>query len=155
MEKRDFILIAGGVSFFALIIFIGLVLADRLQVRGCSCPKVVSYNFIWIFIILAAIFVGSLLYYLFSFKIDKKEKTIKKNLEVIYSILDKEEEEVLEQLIKNKGEIKQSKISKKYGKIKAHRILKKLQEKKIIDIKKIGRSNKIKLKEELIGELAK
>jgi len=155
MEKRDIVLIVGGISFFALVIFMSLLLADRFQIQGCPCPQVVSYNFVWVFILLAGIFVGCLLYYLFSFKIDQKEKTIKKNLEVIYSILNKDEEKVLEELIKNQGEIKQSKISKKYGKIKAHRLLKKLQEKKIINIKKLGRSNKIKLKEGLMKELVK
>ncbi len=155
MEKKDFVLSVGGFSFIVLIIFLSLLLADKFQMKGCPCPKAVSYNFIWIFIALAIIFVGSLLYYLFSSKINQKEKTIKKNLDVIYSILDKEEEEVLDKLIKNNGELEQSEISKQYDKIRAHRIIKKLQEKKIIDITKDGRTNKIKLKEELKRELIK
>jgi hypothetical protein len=155
MEKRDFVLVIGGFSFLMLIVFLGLLLADKFKIKDCSCPKVVSYNFLWIFILLAVIFVGALVYYLFSFKIDKKEKIIQKNLEVIHSILDKEEEKVLNKLIKNNGELEQLEISKQYDKIRAHRIIKKLQEKKIIDIKKEGRANKIKLKEELKRELIK
>ncbi|MFW6283574.1 MAG: helix-turn-helix transcriptional regulator, partial [Minisyncoccales bacterium] len=78
-----------------------------------------------------------------------------KNLDTIYSILDKEEKEVLEEVVREDGEINQTEISEKHGKIKAHRIIKKLQEKKIIDIKKTGRTNKIKIKEGLKKELLK
>ncbi|MCC7574069.1 hypothetical protein KO361_00555 [Candidatus Woesearchaeota archaeon] len=155
MRVRDFILIIGGASFLTLIISLSLLLADRFQVRGCGCPKVVSHNFIWLFIVLAILFVSSLLYYLFSLKIEKKEKVITKNMEVLSSILDKDENKFLDLIIKNKGKMEQAELSKKYDKIKTHRILKKLQEKNIIDIKKEGKTNKIILKKELREELVK
>lgn len=153
MRKREIILIIGGFSFLILIVLLSLLLADKFQVKSCGCPRVVSHNFIWLFIFLAVIFVSSLIYYLFSLKIDAKEKIIGKNIEILYSILDKDEKEVLNFLVKNKGEVKQSEISKNYDKIKAHRIIKKLQEKRIIDVIRDGKTNKIKLKEELIQEL--
>lgn len=155
MKKRDIFLVIGSISFLVLIITLSLLLADRFQVRGCGCPKVVSHNFIWLFIFLAIIFVSSLLYYLFSIKIDEKEKVIKKNMEVLYSILDEDEKDALAKIIKRKGKIEQSELSEKYGKIKTHRILKKLQEKKIINIKKTGKTNKIELNKELKQELVK
>ena len=155
MRVRDFILIIGGASFLTLIISLSLLLADRFQVRGCGCPKVVSHNFIWLFIVLAILFVSSLLYYLFSLKIEKKEKVITKNMEVLSSILDKDENKFLDLIIKNKGKMEQAELSKKYDKIKTHIILKKLQEKNIIDIKKEGKTNKIILKKELREELVK
>ena len=155
MKARDFILILGGASFIALVVSLSLLLADRFQVRGCGCPKVVSHNFIWLFIALAIIFVGSLFYYLFSLKIEKKEKVISKNIEVLSSILDKDENDVLDLIVKNEGKIAQAKISKKYDKIKAHRIIKKLEEKNIIDIEKKGKTNTIILKKELKEELVK
>ena len=76
-------------------------------------------------------------------------------MEVLSSILDKDENKVLDILINNKGEMPQAELSKKYDKIKAHRILKKLKEKNIIDIKKDGKNNIIILKQELRGELVK
>ena len=155
MKTRDIILILGGLSFIALVISLSLLLADRFQVRGCGCPKVVSHNFIWLFIILAVIFVGALFYYLFSLKIEKKEKVISKNIEVLSSILDKDENDVLDLLVKNEGKIAQAKLSKKYDKIKAHRIIKKLEEKNIIDIEKEGKTNTIILKKELKEVLVK
>ena len=155
MKLREGVLITGGIAFVTLVIFLSLLLADRFQVRGCGCPKVISHNFVWLFIILAIIFVASLFYYLFSMKLEKKEKVITKNIEVLNSILDEDENKVIDILVQNEGEILQSEISKKYDKIKAHRILKKLQEKNIINIKKDGKTNKITLKKELKEGLIK
>ncbi len=153
MKLRDITIGIGGLSFIGLVISISLLIGNHLKPATCGCPKVISQNFILLFIILAVVFVGSLLYYLFSFRIELKNKVIGKNIEIFYSILDNEEKKVLEMLIKNKGKVAQSMIAHKFGKIKAHRILKKLKEKKIIEIKKEGKSNIIKLNKELLGEL--
>lgn len=152
MKKREAVLVIGGISFLLLIIFLSLLLGNQFQPHSCGCPKVVSNNFIWLFILLAGVFVSCLLYYLFSLKIDSKEKTINKNMEILYSILDKDEKDVLKMLIAFKGELNQNEISKKYGKLKSHRIIKKLEEKGIIDTSKFGKTNKIKLKQELKKE---
>ncbi len=155
MKLRDGVLLVGGLSFITLVIFLSLLLADRFQVRGCGCPKVVSHNFVWLFILLAIIFVGALLYYLFSLKIEKKEKIISKNMEVLNSILDDDENNFLDLIVSNDGVMSQSALSNSHGKIKAHRVLKKLEEKNIIDIKKEGKTNKVILKKELKEELVK
>ena len=155
MEKRDIILILGSISFLVLIVFLSLLLGDRFQARACTCPRVVSHNFVFVFISLAVIFVACLLYYLFSLEIEKKEKVISKNIEILNSILDKDEKNVFDLIVKNEGVIEQSKLSKKYDKAKAHRILKKLKEKNIINIEKEGKTNKVTLKKELMGELVK
>lgn len=149
MKKTDVILIIGGISFLTLIVLLSLLVGGRFKVQGCGCPRVVSYNFIWLFIILAVIFVACLFYYLFSLKIERKERIISKNMEILNSILDKDEKKVIDLILKNKGEVEQSNVSKKYDKIKAHRILKKLQEKNIINIKKQGKTNKISLNKEI------
>jgi uncharacterized membrane protein len=155
MKKRDLILLIGAVSFIILIIFLSLLLGDKFQVRSCGCPNMVSQNFIIIFIILAVIFVGSLLYYLLSLKIDSQKGIIEKNIEVLHSILDKNERIVINLIIRNNGEIPQSEISKKMGKLKSHRTVKKLIDKKIIDTTKKGRENTIILKKELKQQLVK
>ena len=155
MKKNELILFIGGVSFLALIALTILLLGDRFSVQDCGCPKVVSHNLIFIFIFLAIIFVACLFYYFFSLKIEKKERIISKNMEVLNSILDKSEKNVLDLIVKNNGKVEQSVISKKYNKLKAHRILKKLQEKNILDIKKEGKTNKVILKKELREELVR
>ncbi|MBW6442366.1 hypothetical protein K0A97_01120 [Patescibacteria group bacterium] len=155
MGKKEVVLIFGGLSFITLIIFLSLLLADRFKVASCSCPRVVSYNFIWVFILLAIFFVSSIFYYLFSLKMGDKQKTIQKNLEIIYAVLDKDEKNVLDKIIKNKGQIRQTEISADYDKIKAHRIIKRLKDKRLINTKKEGRMNKLELKNELKKELVK
>jgi len=154
MKFRNIIMIIGAIAFVSLVISLSLLLADRFQVSTCGCPKVISQNFVYLFIILAVIFASALLYYLFSLKIDAKDKTIEKNREILYSILDEDEKKVLKEIIKNKGEISQSKISKIYGKLKSHRIIQKLKDKKIVEIIHNGKTNNIKLKSGLKGELA-
>ncbi len=153
MKTKEIILGIGILAFLALIISMTLLLGNQLKPQTCGCPKVISQNFVWLFIILGVIFAASLLYYLFSLKIIRKELTITKNMEILYSILDKDEKLVLSRLVKSKGELEQSEIAKIFDKIKAHRIIKKLQEKGIIDIIKSGKTNKIKLKKELKQEL--
>jgi hypothetical protein len=155
MKKRDIILIVGGVAFLALVVCLVLLLADKFDMDKavCGCPKVISHNFVWIFIVLAIVFVSCLLYYLFSLKIDSQRGTINKNREILFSILDEDEKKVIKKLINNNGKIVQSDLSLDFGKLKAHRVIKKLEEKKIIDIKKDGKTNQIKLKGELRREL--
>ena len=153
MKFRKILLVIGAISFIALVVSLSLLLADRFQVSTCGCPKVISQNFVYLFIILSVIFVSCLLYYLFSMKIDSQGQALDKNREILYSILDDDEKKVLREIIKKNGEISQSEISEIHGKLKAHRIIQKLKEKKIIQIISEGKTNKIKLSPELRGEL--
>lgn len=155
MKSRDILLIVGSLAFLALVICLVLLLADKFDVDKavCGCPKVISHNFVWIFIILAVIFVFCLLYYLFSLKIDSQKNIINKNKEILYTLLDEDEKKVLNRLVKANGEIQQSEVSEMFDKIKAHRIIKKLMDKKVIDIKKEGKTNLIILNKELKEEL--
>lgn len=155
MKKRIISLVISSISFILLVIFLSLLLGEHFQVRSCGCPQMVSQNFIILFIALSFIFIGGLVYFLLSLQIEKKENIINKNMEVLYSILDKDEQNLLDFLIKNKGEINQNDLAKKIGKLKAHRIIKKLEKKKIINIIKQGKNNLIKLKNELKQELIK
>ena len=153
MKKRDSILIVGVLSFLVLIISLSLLLGEKFEVKSCGCPRMVSHNFIYLFIILAVVFVASLLYYLFSLKIDAKGKIINKNIKLLFSILDDKEREVLQLVIESDGVLSQNIISKKYGKAKASRIVKKLVDKKIVSVRKFGRKNDIMLNKELMEEL--
>ena len=153
MKKRDYVLIIGCLAFILLIISLSLLLGEKFEVKSCGCPNMVSQNFIILFIILAVVFVMSLLYYLFSLRLDAKKKIIGQNINLLFSILDKEEQEVLKLAIKSEGILSQNIISNKYGKAKASRVVKKLVDKKIISIKKTGRLNDIILNKELMEEL--
>ena len=155
MKKGIISLIISSISFILLIVFLSLLLGEHFQTQSCGCPKMVSQNFIILFIILSVIFIGGLVYYLLSLQIEKKENIINKNMEVLYSILDKDEQNLLDFLIRNNGTINQNDLSKKIGKLKSHRIIRKLEQKKIINITKQGKNNLIKLNRELKQELIK
>ena len=155
MERREIILGIGILAFLALIISLTLLLGNHFQPQTCGCPHVISNNFVWLFILLAVLFIGSLVYYLLSLKIHAKEDIINKNISTLYSILSKEEKKILDIIIKNKGEVEQSLLADSLGKLKAHRIIRKLEEKQIIDMEKKGRNNIIKLKKELNEELVR
>ncbi len=155
MEKRDIALWISVFSFIALIVSLSLLLADKFHVGGCGCPRVISHNFVFFFIALATIFVGSLGYYLASFKIEICSRIIDKNIKLIMALLDEDEKQAVNEIISAGGEILQSKLSKKFGKLKSHRVIKKLKNNGIVDVKPFRRTNKITLKPELIEELVK
>lgn len=153
--KKEIVLVIGGVSFIIFVILLNLLLADQFAISDCGCPKMVSHNFIAIFVTLSIIFIVCIFYYLFSLKLETKERIIKGNLEVLYSILDSQERAVIKKIVKNKGKISQQDLSNVYGKLKAHRLVKKLEEKNVVVVKRNGKTNKIELKEELLMELEK
>jgi len=151
MKLRDYILVFGCASFLTFVVLLSLLLADKFQVRGCGCPKVISHNYIFIFITLSVIFVASILYFLFSINIDKKTKIITNNRNVLYSILGDDEKELLDFLISNDGQSSQQKLSGVFTKLKAHRLIKKLEDKNIITVKRDGKNNVVYLRQELFS----
>lgn len=155
MKKRDLVLLIGCISFILFVVSLSLLLGDHFETKTCGCPKMISQNFIWLFIILSIVFVSSLIYYLFSLKIEQKDRCVLKNLEILDSILDNDEKKVLDILIKNNGSVRQVEISKEYDKTRAYRIIKKLEDKRIIEVSRGKKENIICLNEELKRELIK
>jgi uncharacterized membrane protein len=155
MKSRDIVLIIGGLSFIIFVILLSLLLGDKFNQQTCGCPHVVENNFMYIFVVLATIFIGSLVYYLTSIKIENQKQTISRNTSLVLSFLDANEKEFLEEILKNKGEVLQSELTKKFGKLKSHRTIKKMKQQGVIDVENGSKTNKIKLKEELKKELVK
>ena len=155
MKSREIILVAGGLSFILLIVFLSLLLSGKFNVQSCGCPKVIERNFVYLFILLAGIFVASLVYYLLSMKIETQKESITKNVSLVLTFLDRNEREVLNEVISGGGEFLQSELTRKFGKLKTHRAVRKLEEQGIINIEEHGKTNKITLKPELKKELVK
>ena len=88
-----------------------------------------------------------------SLKIQTQKKIMDKNINLILGFLDKDEQDIIQELIENKGEIMQNQLTRHHGKLKSHRVIQRLRNKKIIDIEKAGKTNLIKLKPELKKEL--
>ncbi|MBI2630346.1 hypothetical protein HYW76_04555 [Candidatus Pacearchaeota archaeon] len=154
MKKNDIILGIGICAFILFVVFLSLLLADKFHSQSCGCPNVIEKNFIYIFVILAVIFVGSLSYYLFKLRLETQDSLIKKNLLLVLSFLDEDEKNVIKEIAANNGIMTQTNITSKYGKLKSHRIIRKLEKKGLIIVNPIGKTNEIKLKEELKQELA-
>lgn len=150
MKKYNRIsLVVSAISFLALIIFLSLLLADKFHIDSCGCPKVVSRNFIYLFIGLASLFIASLFYYLLSFKIDSQKKIINKNMDLLYSLLDSNEKKIFDIIVKSNGCVYQRDLNKTFGKLKSYRIIQKLKDKNIIIIVKENNINRIELKKGL------
>jgi uncharacterized membrane protein len=148
MKKYGLIsLILSGISFILLVVFLSLLLGEHFQIESYGCPSMVSQNFILLFIALSVIFIGGLIYYLLSLQIEKKNKKVKFNIKTIIKFLDDDEKKILNQVNENRNkEILQSDI-KGLSKLRKHRAIKKLKEKNILEVKKLGNKNKIKLNE--------
>lgn len=153
--RKEWGLIVSGLSFIVFVYLLSLLLADKFKISSCGCPKMVSHNFVYIFVVLAVIFIVPLIYYIFSLKIDTQQKIIKKNIDLVMSFLDSKEKKILNEIINSKGKILQSQLTKKFGKLQTHRVIQKLKENKIIDVVDAGKTNEIALKPLLIKELVK
>ena len=74
-------------------------------------------------------------------------RNIKKPKEVILSVLDDFERKVVEVITNAGGEINQRKVVQEtnLSKAKVSRVVKRLQERGLIDVTRLGRTNKLKL----------
>jgi uncharacterized membrane protein len=143
MKRRQIISLSiTAISFISLIVFLSLLLGEHFQVESCGCPKMVSQNFIILFVILSILFIGSLIYYLLSIKLEEKNQKVRFNINTIMKFLDDNEKKILNQL--GDKEIFQSSI-KGLPKVKKHRAIKKLEEKGIILVTKEKNKNKLQL----------
>jgi len=101
--------------------------------------------------------IGATLYYIFSRDVEKKEKIIKHNSDVILKLLNPDEKKVIKKLIENQGRIQQVEITymEGYTKVKAHRVIEGLVKKDIVTKEAMGKVRLIKLDKDLYEILKK
>jgi uncharacterized membrane protein len=148
-EIKPLLLIFGILTFFVFAIsFSVFYTTENFSTScGCSLPP-------WVIIVAMSslgLFVGLTAYYILSISFLKEKKDIRKNILDLLALLEKDEEEVIRNFVKNNGETNQSLLSKelKLNKVKASRIISKLENKGIIKKEKNGMTNKLTLKKEL------
>jgi uncharacterized membrane protein len=88
------------------------------------------------------VFVGSLVYYMLSPKIEKKEA---KDVHLLLDMLEPDEKAIIKRIIESKGEISQSKLSSEFGKVKTFRVLEGLRLRGVVEKMPYGKTNKVKL----------
>jgi uncharacterized membrane protein len=114
------------------------------------------YFFIPIFSFFGIV-VGALIYYILAGDIEKKEKIIQRNTDVILKLLQSEERKVINKIVENHGKIQQAEITymEGYTKVKAHRIVESLVKKGIVQKESLGKMRLIKMNDEFYEVLKK
>lgn len=149
--KSVFLILAVITGFIFIVAFSSLYVSDAIK-NNNACGCVIPIPFMILILSSLGIFVGSLLSYFTASKYLKERASMDKNTEVALNFLNPDERVIVKQLIANKPGLKQSEFEKLTGmhKVKIHRILQKLKSKNIIEKEDSGKTNKIRLKEELV-----
>lgn len=101
--------------------------------------------------------VGALTYYILSGEVEKKEKVIKHNTDVILKLLQPEERKVIKKIVESQGKVQQAEITYMEGftKVKAHRVVESLAKKGILSKESLGKMRLIKMNDEFYEVLRK
>ncbi len=102
-------------------------------------------------IVTFSILIGAGVYYFMSQKVENKEESLKKNSSLILNLLNRDERKVIEKLIAGKGQALQAEITRlpEMSKVKSHRIVKRLHQRGVIKIERYGKTNIVKLNEDI------
>jgi len=155
-----FILFLVSVIFYADTLH-NLKKIDPLELESMSRDQIIQevykrqtgtpfYYFIPIFGFFGIV-VGALVYYIMSGDVEKKEKILYHNTDVIMQLLDSEERKVIRKIVENQGKIQQVEITYMEGftKVRAHRIVESLVQKGILDKEKLGKMRLIRMNKDL------
>jgi len=138
MSISLFVLIVGISSFYVQIQI------ETGNVCGCLIPIPVFIPFL----ASVGLFIGTLVYYFFTPRLEGKK--IDKN--VILRVFDSDEKDIINFLLENKGKTTQSKIAKgtSLSKVKVFRIIERLIKKGVVLKSPLGKTNLIALNESLL-----
>jgi len=174
-NRRWFLLISMSALIGILIIVFFSIFGTSVNITPwghVGCPYMIPNYILWISFTLMIFTIVPISYYFISQRLEGK---LEKNMNVISKLVNKgnsiskikpkeltdknnilkflnlNERKVLEKLIEKKGSVLQSEISRMEGmsKLKAHRTIKELKKRGIINIESYGKTNMIKLSEEI------
>lgn len=94
---------------------------------------------------------GLIVYSVMNSTMEKQEKIVKTNTQIIMKFLGKDEREIVNLLLATDGKTTQSEIAKLpyMTRLKAHRIVKKLESRGVVFVEKYGKINMIRIVDEL------
>ncbi|MGV8085197.1 MAG: helix-turn-helix transcriptional regulator [Candidatus Bilamarchaeum sp.] len=155
MSKNMFLALVLVSCFIFLITVLVLVFAIYPQGNVPSILQPVMDYHIQLMVLMAILGVstGFVVYRVMGAKIEKQQKVIANNMEIIQRFLGEDEREIIHLLHQKQGITTQSEIANLPGmtRLKAHRVVKKLEERKIIHIEKHGKINMVRVVDELKG----
>ncbi|MCR4335142.1 MAG: hypothetical protein NUV57_01245 [archaeon] len=98
-----------------------------------------------------ALLIGAGTYYLMAQQVESKEKSLKKNTDVILKLLNSDEKKLVNLLLENKGKILQAEVTRLPGmtKVKSHRVVQKLIDRGVLEKESVGKTNVLKFTEEI------
>lgn len=177
MEKKHLIVGLIILSFILLItsalFYISIIRSERdidpLEMESKTKEQIIQYvyekqanghlPFYYIIPVFAffGLAIGALIYYIMNEDIEKKQKTIEYNTEVILKLVNPEERRVIKKIVENEGKIQQVEITymEGYTKVKAHRIIESLVQKGIITKEALGKMRMIRMNDEFYNFLKK
>lgn len=156
MEMKGNVLL--GLILVATFVFLitVLVIVYALYPHGTDVPSifapVVQYHLqLMILMAITGISSGFVVYGILNAKIEKQEKALKTNLNIILKFLTHDERLIVELMNDNRGQATQSQIGHlpNMTRLRAHRAVKKLEERGIIIVLKEGKLNILKLSDDL------
>ena len=152
IQNKKIVLGIGMIAVFLFAVF--SISSYYKEKNSLTCPvfgwSVSIFDLIPVLVSLGVV-VGAATYYTMSFKVEAKEKSLKKNIDIIFKFLAREERKVVEKLLENKGRMLQSDITRLEGmnKLRSHRTIKKLAEKGIVEVEGYGKTNNVRLVKEI------
>ncbi len=156
MEMKGNVLL--GLILVATFVFLitVLVIVYALYPNGTDVPliflPVVEYHLqLMILMAITGISSGFVVYGILNAKIEKQEKALKTNLNIILKFLTHDERLIVELMNDNQGQTTQSQIGHlpNMTRLRAHRAVKKLEERGIVIVLKEGKLNILKLSDDL------
>ncbi len=146
---RDILLVIGIIAGFIFIVSFSSYYVSNVLSRGYVC--VIPIPIMILLLSSLGVFVGSLIYYLLSYKFFKEKQEYSKDVSLTLRFLDNDERKLVSLLVDCKGTISQPELVGKTGlnKVKVSRIIKKLIERQVVIKKKVGKINRIYFHEDL------
>lgn len=158
LNKKIILGIIIVVSFLGFIFSLMAYFNSVSQGQQCSvtgeCPHEEQVELLTVLIpILASIGVGigAGTYYFMSSKIEEKEKSLKKNTDILLKFLNPDERKLVNQLIEGKGKVLQAEITRLPGmtKVKSHRVIQKLIDRGVIESEQLGKTRIVRFSKEI------
>lgn len=151
------------IAILALVIYLPGILLDTgpeiCEINGvCQHEAKIEFmNQMVPVFILSGVVIGAFVFFFMTTKLDNKKKDLEKITKTLMQFLNKEEKLVVQKILENDGKVFQSEISRieGIGKLKSHRILQKLSDREVIEIEKHGKTNIVKLAENIREVLLK
>lgn len=140
-----------GIILLATFIFLvsfSTLYAQTHIIEGTACQCTLPIPLLIPTFSSLGVMVGSIVYYLMFPKIKESEEKVMEKLRKILTILDPDEREVIELVIKNKGRVTQSVVSRRMGKVKAFRVIERLRKRGVLKKEPYGKTNMVSLTED-------